>query len=465
MVGVQMYDKPFVSESKLRIALLHRLTDVAIIPFSAYVANVAVHGNVGMSNYLGLTMAISVIIALWLYPALGLYRAWRGEWLGKELLNASQAWTFNFLTLAFVLYITGNANPDSVVYFSAWYLLGLLGVLLTRVSVRLFLNNLREHGRNKTHVIVVGDNGLATSTIKTLKKSDWAGFNVVGYFGQSEIVGEKLLGSYNEINSYLDVHGRSVDQVWIAMPLAKEKEINAILSQLHFATQDVRLVPGIDGFRLINNSVAQIADMPVINLQVSPMTGVNKAVKAIEDRLLAVLILLAISPVMIALAIGVKLFSKGPVFYRQERVSLAGKPFMMYKFRSMPVDTEKDGVQWGNAGAKATNKFGQFIRKTSLDELPQFLNVLFGDMSIVGPRPERTQFVHEFKHNVDGYMQKHMVKAGITGWAQVNGWRGDTDLTKRIECDLYYINNWSVWMDIKIIFMTFLKGFINHNAK
>jgi putative colanic acid biosynthesis UDP-glucose lipid carrier transferase len=460
-----MHDKPFVSESKLRIALLHRLTDVAIIPFSAYVANGAVHGHVGMSNYLGLAMAISVIIALWFYPALGLYRAWRGEWLGKELLSASQAWTFNFLTLAFVLYITGNANPDRVVYFSAWYLFGLVGLVLTRASVRLFLNNLRGHGRNKTHVIVVGDNGLATSTIKTLKKSDWAGFNVVGYFGQSEIVGEKLLGSYSEINSYLEEHGASVDQVWIAMPLAKEKEINAILSQLHFATQDVRLVPGIDGFRLINNSVAQIADMPVLNLQVSPMTGMNRFLKAVEDRVLSALILAAISPVMILLALGVKFTSPGPVFYRQERVSRSGKPFMMYKFRSMPVDTEKNGVQWGSASMKATNRFGQFIRKASLDELPQFLNVLFGDMSIVGPRPERTQFVNEFKHNIDGYMQKHLVKAGITGWAQVNGWRGDTDLKKRIECDLYYINHWSIWMDLRIILMTFFKGFINVNAK
>jgi putative colanic acid biosynthesis UDP-glucose lipid carrier transferase len=460
-----MQDKPFISESKLRIALLHRVTDIAIIPFSAYVANGLVHGHIGLSNYLGLTVALSVIIALWLYPAFGLYRAWRGEWLGKELLNASQAWTFNFLTLAFVLYITGNANPDRIVYFSAWYLLGLVGSVLTRAGVRLFLNNLREQGRNKTHVIVVGDNGLATSTIKTLKKSDWAGFNVVGYFGQSAIAGEELLGSYDEINRYLDENGASVDQVWIAMPLAKEKEINAILAQLHFATQDVRLVPGIEGFRLINNSVAQIADMPVLNLQVSPMSGMNRFLKAVEDRLLAVLILTAISPIMLLMALCVKLTSPGPVFYRQERISRAGRPFMMYKFRSMPVDTEKDGVQWGSAATKATNKFGQFIRKTSLDELPQFLNVLFGDMSIVGPRPERTQFVNEFKHSIDGYMQKHMVKAGITGWAQVNGWRGDTDLQKRIECDLYYINNWSVWMDVRIIVLTLIKGFLNENAK
>ena len=460
-----MHDKPFISESKLRLALLHRVGDICVIPLSAYFCHGLVYQSLSLSNFLGLSVAISVLIALWLYPAIGLYRAWRGESTGKELLNAAQAWTFNFLILSFLLYFTKNADSARIEFFSAWFMAGLFGLLGVRAAIRALLNNARRKGRNKTHVVVVGDNGLATSTIQNLKNAEWAGFSVKGYFGEGEIVGERRLGGFHEINEYLESDKDAVDQIWIAMPLSKEKEINQILEELRFATQDVRLIPGIEGFRLINNSVAQIADMSVINLQVSPMTGMNRFVKAVEDRVLAATILTLISPIMIALAIGVKLSSPGPVFYRQERVSRAGKPFMMYKFRSMPVDTEKNGVQWGNAGSKATNKFGQFIRKTSLDELPQFLNVLFGDMSIVGPRPERTQFVNEFKHDIDGYMQKHMVKAGITGWAQVNGWRGDTDLSKRIECDLYYINNWSVWMDLKIIFMTFFKGFVHSNAK
>jgi putative colanic acid biosynthesis UDP-glucose lipid carrier transferase len=459
-----MENKPFISESKLRLALLHRIGDLAAIPVSAYFSHGVIYQSFSMSNFLGLSVALSVVIALWLYPSLGLYRAWRGESLGKELLSAAQAWTFNFLTLAFLLYFTKNADAAHIDYFSVWFLAGLVCVLIIRGGVRILLNSLRSKGRNKTHVVIVGDNGLATSTIQNLRNAEWAGFSVKGYFGEGRIAGESRLGGFHEINDYLESSNESVDQIWIAMPLSKEKEINQILEELRFATQDVRLIPGIEGFRLINNSIAQIADMPVINLQVSPMTGMNRFVKAAEDRILAALILMLISPVMVALAIGVKLSSPGPVFYKQERISRAGKPFMMFKFRSMPVDTEKNGVQWGNAGTKATNKFGQFIRKTSLDELPQFLNVLFGDMSIVGPRPERTQFVHEFKHDVDGYMQKHMVKAGITGWAQVNGWRGDTDLGKRIEYDLYYINNWSVVLDIKIIFMTLLKGFINKNA-
>jgi len=167
---------------------------------------------------------------------------------------------------------------------------------------------------------------------------------------------------------------------------------------------------------------------------------------------------------MVFLAIGVKLSSPGSVFYRQERVGWNGKTFMMFKFRSMPENVEGAGVQWGGAKHKHVTPFGAFIRKTSLDELPQFINVLKGDMSIVGPRPERPMFVEKFKDEIPDYMKKHLVKAGITGWAQINGWRGDTDLTKRIEHDLYYIENWSVWFDLRIILLTVFKGFINKNA-
>ncbi|HEY0334200.1 MAG TPA: exopolysaccharide biosynthesis polyprenyl glycosylphosphotransferase, partial [Stenotrophomonas sp.] len=182
-------------------------------------------------------------------------------------------------------------------------------------------------------------------------------------------------------------------------------------------------------------------------------------------RFLAGLILMAISPLMLVLAAAVKLSSPGPVFYRQERMSWNNKTFWMLKFRSMPVDAEQGtGAVWAKAGECRATRVGAFLRKTSLDELPQFLNVLKGDMSIVGPRPERPVFVHKFKQEIPAYMKKHMVKAGITGWAQVNGWRGSTDLCKRIECDLFYIENWSLWFDIKIVFLTLFKGFVHRNA-
>ncbi|MCL4170499.1 UNVERIFIED_CONTAM: hypothetical protein GTU68_036006, partial [Idotea baltica] len=239
------------------------------------------------------------------------------------------------------------------------------------------------------------------------------------------------------------------------MPLSEEKRINTIVNALSDMTIDIRLVPDIFGFRLINHSVSTIAGMPVVNLSVTPMDGINRWIKAIEDKFLAALILILISPLMLTVSLLVKLSSSGPIFYRQERLSWNGREFTIYKFRTMPVDSEQStGAVWATKGEARATSIGNFLRRTSLDELPQFWNVLKGDMSIVGPRPERPVFVDQFKHEIPSYMRKHMVKAGITGWAQVHGWRGDTDLNKRIEHDLYYIDNWSLWLDLRIILMT-----------
>jgi putative colanic acid biosynthesis UDP-glucose lipid carrier transferase len=194
----------------------------------------------------------------------------------------------------------------------------------------------------------------------------------------------------------------------------------------------------------------------------TPLVGINAFFKDTQDFIISLIALIVISPLMLLLAIGVKLSSNGPIFYKQERVSLNGKIFQMLKFRSMAQDVEKDEVVWGRSDSKVKGRFGKFLRDTNLDELPQLINVLKGEMSIVGPRPERPMFVNEFKNTIPYYMKKHLVKGGITGWAQVNGLRGDTDLNSRIEYDLFYIENWSMWLDIKIIFLTIGKLFKNN---
>jgi putative colanic acid biosynthesis UDP-glucose lipid carrier transferase len=258
---------------------------------------------------------------------------------------------------------------------------------------------------------------------------------------------------------------KPLDEIWVMLPLGDTQAIERTLHALRHSAASIRLVPDLLTLRLINHGVTEVMGVPMYDVFASPMTGTNRLLKWLEDKVLSLLILTLISPVMVVVALGVKLNSSGPVFYRQERVGLNNRPFNMLKFRSMPVDVEKDGVHWGGAAEKATTRFGQFIRKTSLDELPQFFNVLLGDMSIVGPRPERPMFVEQFKEEIPDYMKKHLVKAGITGWAQVHGWRGDTDLKTRIEFDLFYIENWSVWLDLKIIFLTVFKGFLNKNAR
>ena len=205
-------------------------------------------------------------------------------------------------------------------------------------------------------------------------------------------------------------------------------------------------------------------DIPKSNSKLRANLPACKIIKRIEDIVLSIMILIIVSPIMLIIATGIKFTSPGPIFYRQTRVTLNNKNFIMFKFRSMPTNTEQNDVQWGGSKSKTDTKFAQLIRATSLDELPQFLNVLKGNMSIVGPRPERDIFIHKFSQEIPNYMDKHMVKAGITGWAQINGYRGDTSLKKRIEFDLYYINNWTLWLDIKIIFLTVFKGLVNKNA-
>jgi putative colanic acid biosynthesis UDP-glucose lipid carrier transferase len=208
-----------------------------------------------------------------------------------------------------------------------------------------------------------------------------------------------------------------------------------------------------------------VAGLPVINLTESPLSDGNRVIKASEDFLLSLLLLMVASPAMLLIAAGVKLSSRGPVFYAQERVTWNGRHFTMLKFRTMPVDAEAaTGPVWASPGEQRATRFGAFLRRTSLDELPQLINVLRGDMSLVGPRPERPEFVEQFRQQIPGYMQKHLVKAGITGWAQVNDLRGDTDLARRIEYDLYYIDNWSLLFDLRILCLTLWHILTSRNA-
>lgn len=464
LIKEKIMSKGFAKDHSLLVATLHRGSDLFAIFIGFSVSMWLVNGDIWPQKSFILTLFLSIAIAFWLYPYLGMYRTWRGESKVKEIGVATTCWTLNQVILGAIYYISDNSVNYDNKLFIYWFFVGGLALIVIRFSIRLMLNKYRSIGGNQRRVLVIGDGEIATRLANKIYSSPWTGYKVLGSFGDAHVEGCSHLGDFNEIEAYMDKYSQLIDQVWIALPLSDELLVEQILHSLRNATQTIRYIPDMRGFRLINHSVSDIAGLPVINLSMSPISGGNQLLKVIEDKFLSGVILLMISPILLILAIGVKATSPGPVFYRQERVSWNNKTFMMLKFRSMPQNSEKDGVQWGGAKGKTNTKFGQFIRKTSLDELPQFINVLKGDMSIVGPRPERTVFVEQFKDEIPGYMQKHMVKAGITGWAQINGWRGDTDLQKRIDCDLYYIDNWSLWLDIKIIFLTVFKGFINKNA-
>lgn len=438
------------------VSYLARFADGLVVVAAGFIAlemrrmiSVPLDLPTDLSGYYGLVSVAALIFAV--LPG-GVYRSWRGGQLPAMLAGVSGRWVAILALILLWLFVFRASHDFSRIWFVLWSITSLLLLWVERLCIYALLRALRRSGFNLRHVALVGSGPAAENLKQRLANSGWSGYAIA------------LVVSATDEASLTKLADAEVDEVWLALPLGDEAAIKDALHALRHTTASIRFVPDLFTLRLINHGVSDVLGMPMYDLSTTPMTGTNQLVKWLEDKVLSSLILLLISPVFILLALGVKLTSSGPVFYRQERVGLNNKPFQMLKFRSMPVDTEKTGVKWGGSAAKATTRFGQFIRKTSLDELPQFLNVLKGDMSIVGPRPERPMFVEQFKEEIPDYMKKHMVKAGITGWAQVHGWRGDTDLKTRIEYDLYYIENWSLWLDLKIIFMTILKGFVNQNA-
>lgn len=256
-----------------------------------------------------------------------------------------------------------------------------------------------------------------------------------------------------------------VESVVFAVPHKEYDYLDLHLDQIADQVPDIKMIPDLVRFTRFAAGVDIIEGTPVVTINESPLSGLGALLKRIVDMIGALFAIVFFGPLMMLIAIGVKLSSRGPVFYHQERMGLDGRTFKMLKFRSMPVNAEaQTGAVWAKPGDDRATPFGKWLRRTSLDELPQFFNVLRGQMSLVGPRPERPVFVDDFRKKVPGYYLRHKTKAGITGWAQVNGWRGNTSIEKRIECDLYYIQNWSIWLDFRIMFMTVFRGFLNKNA-
>ena len=304
-----------------------------------------------------------------------------------------------------------------------------------------------------------------------LRKSTWFGLEISALFSSGHVSehlpswlkDKKIITQYDDLFRYVD--DNDVDQVWISLPHSEEKTIREVINVLEDTSTEIRYVPDIFEYQLMHHSLSEVAGVPVVNISYSAIDGANRIVKAVEDYVLASALLIFASPLMALIALGVKLSSPGPVLYQQKRVGWNGKEFTMLKFRSMPVEAEREtGPVWASKLDNRATPFGTFLRKTSLDELPQLFNVLRGEMSLIGPRPERPVFVEQYKDEVPHYNKKHLVKAGLTGWAQVHGWRGNTCLHTRIEHDLYYIENWSLWLDIKIIIMTLFRGLVHKNA-
>jgi len=434
-------------------------------------------GFLGYRWYLGsfdppeqylLFLAVGALGIAAVFPMFRLYEPQRGAGLAEELRRLLVAWLLLAALVGGTIFATKTGSGFSRVWVSSWLLGGFLATALLRISVRVGLRALRRRGLNQRHIAIVGAGSLGRRVAERLALAPWAGLRVRAFYDDAPGVVEQAHIPVHPIDARLadDVASGSIDQVWIALPLRADARIREVLAMTRDHPVEVRFVPDIYSFHLLNHSVTEVAGLPVISLTETPMAGVNRIFKAIEDYSLATVFLVLAAPLMALIAIGVKLSSPGPVFYRQQRVTWNGQNFEMLKFRTMPSDAEAaTGPVWSRQGERRATPFGAFLRRTSLDELPQFINVLAGEMSLVGPRPERPEFVEQFRQRIPGYMQKHLVKAGISGWAQVNDLRGDSDLEQRIQYDLYYIDHWSVWFDLRILVLTLWHILKSHNAR
>jgi len=453
------------------VILLLRIIDIAMLFGASWAAYYAWHDSFIIDEDHRIVIALGILGAVIFFEIGQVYRPWRNDAMRGEIPRIVRAWVSALLSVVFIVALVRLHFwfGSSYRWIATWGVLGLLSVLTARALLSRLLGWLRGRGWSQGRIVMVGLNQMAMAVSGQLNQSSWAGLQVVGYVDDPSATHFEAgdlypphLGRLEDLAAI--VSREAIDEVWVAFP--GEALAERVQHELRHLPVSIRLV--IDCFAFKQSkflSLNTVAGIPTLDVSVSPLHGVNRHIKEIEDRLLAFMLLVLASPVMLLIAAGVKLSSRGPVFYRQERVGWNNRRFTMLKFRSMPVDAEsKTGPVWARPGENRATPFGRFLRKTSLDELPQLLNVLKGDMSLVGPRPERPDFVEVFKEQVPNYMKKHMVKAGITGWAQVNGWRGDTDLNRRIEHDLYYIQHWSVWFDLEIALRTLLVGFVNKNA-
>ena len=408
----------------------------------------------------GYKMLVLAAAFLFLVSSPSLYRSWRLNEFGAMLRSVAVAWMVTIMILLAGLFVTKASSDFSRLWFGAWSV-GTLGVLmLQRLVVYAGLRWLRDKGYNYKRVLVVGDSPAIQHVEEALDQSAWSGLRLLGKVMPIE------LDAYMEKQHQLNT---PIDEVWLCLRRSDDMGIRLVLNALRHSTANIRLVPDWFALKLLNHGVSEVVGIQMLDLSASPITGELRLVKAVQDFVLASLILLLISPLLVAIALAIKFTSRGPVFYQQKRHGWNGEEIWVYKFRSMVVHQEAGSqVTQASKHDSRITPLGAFLRRTSLDELPQFINVLQGRMSIVGPRPHAMAHNEHYKELVPGYVLRHKVKPGITGWAQVNGFRGETDtldkMAKRVEYDLYYIEHVSLWLDLKIIVATVFKGFVHKNA-
>lgn len=411
------------------------------------------------------TVWLTVLAAL-VWPLVarigGLYRSRRAEKNLTEAFQIVKASAGALVALVMIAYFTRDHRYSRLTLL-IWASLTPLLVYSGRLVLRLVLSQLRRYGLNLRHIVVVGDGDSAKNLIETILKDSSLGLNIIGHVGDKQShSGVPYLGSFDSLS---DVAASHNPQQWI-LTLRPERMplLPKLVEVMQTTDADIRLIPDVIQFATLGRGIEDFSGFPCIDLQSSPQGGLNLLLKRWFDIAVGSALTLVGAPLLLGLALVVKLTSRGPVFYAQERVGMDGRPFRMLKFRSMVGNAESSGAQMATHNDPRCTFVGRWMRRYSLDELPQLFNVLRGEMSLVGPRPERPCFIEEFKRDIPGYSLRHKAKAGMTGLAQVRGLRGQTSMTRRIELDLYYIEHWSLTLDLKILVRTILGGFHSKHA-
>lgn len=423
--------------------------------------------TLSMEKYMQLLLVI-VPGFLILYYAFRLYEPKRVLGRRLEAWRMIQANVLGVMILILLLYLIRQFDISRNMLFVFACTDIFMGVL-ERNIVRYILRRMRKNGHNLKHIILVGYSRAAEQYIDRIMVNPEWGYYVRGILDDTmphgmEYRGIKVLGSIDNLNIILPQN--RLDEIVITLGLSEYHKLERIVGMCEKSGVHTKFIPDYNNIIPTRPYTEDIQGIPVINIRHVPLNNtLNWISKRVMDIFGSLFAIVLFSPVMLIVALTIKITDPGPLIFKQERIGLKNKPFYMYKFRSMVMQSESDEEKgWTRKDDPRVTPIGHFIRKTSIDELPQLFNILKGDMSLVGPRPERPQFVEKFKEEIPRYMIKHQVRPGLTGWAQVNGYRGDTSIRGRIECDLYYIENWTLGLDLKIIILTFFRGFINKNA-
>lgn len=416
-------------------------------------------GSLHPVNFHIFLSVVTVSIYILVFKLRGLYASMRTIPAKQELVGVVKAASIAVMvTIVIFYFVLRNSDYFNLIFIYFW-LVSILLLVVYRVIFRKTIRYLRKKGYNLRHVLIIGTGDSAIAAAHKIKQHLEFGFNIAGFLsrdprevGQS-IDGIKILGSYHDLKQI--INSMTIDQVFFALPAKDERMIRPMLGHVDMEGMDIRIVLDLSGFFTLRQTLEDFDGLPVINLRESPFYGWARFAKRLFDIVFSFLALIIFSPVMFLAALLIWLTSGLPVFYKQERIGLDGKRFTLLKFRTMHIDAEKRcGPVWAERGDARVTRIGAILRKWSIDELPQICNILLGDMSVIGPRPERPVFVEEFRKHIPQYILRHKVKTGMTGWAQIHGCRGNTSLEKRIAYDLYYIEHWSMWLDLKILCMT-----------